>query len=244
MLMNNSGYQQPVTPMAAPVPPTAPVQQPVEVPVLKSKKDLIKNIVIAALAVCTVLFLVLFFLESSKYNEMSADFDSKVASAAAKKVDEEVTKVEKEYNAKYNQPYSSFVGPEDYGRIEFKYPRTWSVYVASDGSAGSNYAAYFNPNEVTAINKETAYALSIEIVNETFEKTTEKYDAKGSGLSSRSVSINGSSAVYYTGTIPETKLSGAMLVIKNRDKTVILKTYDSAFLQDFESIIDTITFNS
>ena len=167
--MDNSGYQQQPA-LAVPV-------RPVEVPSDKNKKDLIKNIVIAVLAILVLACGTVAALKIVDYNKLSNNFDSKLESSLTEKIDDELTKLEREYTTKYNQPNNKFVGPEDYGRVEFEYPRTWNVYVATDNSSnGGNYASYFNPDVVPPVGKNTAYAMSFEIVSDSFETVTKKYN--------------------------------------------------------------------
>ncbi len=236
MLMDNNSYGQ----QAAPV---APIQ-PYTVPTTKNKKDLIKNVALAVLAVIAIAFGTLALLKISDYNKLSQDFDTKLSKSVTEKVDSELTKIEAEYNTKYNQPYNEFVGPEDYGRVTFKYPRTWSVYVASDVNSDKNYMVYFNPDKVLPTGKKNVYALTFEIVSDSYENTTAKYSNSKNNMRAESLTISGSPAIYYTGVLPGTTFEGAVVVLKNRDKAVVFKTYDAAFIPAFNELIESITFNS
>ena len=51
-------------------------------------------------------------------------------------------------------------------------------------------------------------------------------------------------ANLYTGTIPNTELSGYIVIFKIRDKTVILQTDSVLFKDDFDALLKTITFNA
>jgi hypothetical protein len=36
-------------------------------------------------------------------------------------------------------PYKTFSGPEDYGKLTFEYPKTWSVYIAAAANKGGDF---------------------------------------------------------------------------------------------------------
>ena len=47
----------------------------------------------------------------------------------------------------------------------------------------------------------------------------------------------------YTGTIPNTQLSGFIVIFKIRDKTAILQTDSVLFKDDYDKLLETVTFN-
>ena len=227
------------------MPGAQPVPQPVmPMPAKKdNKKDQIKNIVIVVLALLAISFIALFFLKASDYNKLSQDFEDQVAASVAVRADARLTELEQEFDEKYKQPNTKFVGPEDYGRLEFDYPKTWSLYVASSARTGYNYEAYLNPGQVNSVSREEAYALKVEIVNESYDSVITRYKSN-KDLTSSSTTIGGTSAMIFSGTIPSTEFTGKMAIFKIRDKTVILTTFDAVYEQDFNSIVKSVTFNS
>ena len=72
-----------------------------------------------------------------------------LAVAEAKK--EQATLDEDKFAQREKEPNRQFVGPDDYGRLTFDYPKTWSVYVARDTSRGGTYEAYLNPITVPPV---------------------------------------------------------------------------------------------
>ena len=54
---------------------------------------------------------------------------------------------------------------------------------------------------------------------------------------------NGESANFYEGEFPSTKLHGAAVVFKLRDKTAILQTDAQIFREDFMKLLSTVTYN-
>ena len=251
--------QMPFTQAIPPVqttPSGMPMVQQVQV-VPEKKKDvagLIKTIAIIAISLVAITFIGLFIWMFVQYNDAQTDLDGKLAIAAAEARDEQATKDEEEFLEREKYPYKTFSGPVDYGQLTFEYPKTWSVYVAADASSGGDFNAYFNPIQVDAVGKETINALRVSIRNKSFEDVTEEYqkamNKKNSNLTVESVTIGNEekgtsvTANRYTGTIPNTDLSGYIVVFKIRDKTAILQTDSVLFKEDFDKLLGTIVFNA
>ena len=240
---------QPIPP-AQPAPNGMPMVQQVQVMPVQ-KKDvagLIKTIVIIIVSLIAVTFIGLFIWMLMQYNDVQTDVEGQISVAVAEAKDEQSAKMEAEFLEREKYPYKTFSGPADYGELTFEYPKTWSVYVAEDAANGGDFSAYFNPIQVDAISDETINALRVHVLNESFESVTEEYqdylDDKDSNLSVESVKINGTTANLYSGTIPDTELSGYIVIFKIRDKTAILQTDSVFFKEDFDKLIETITFNA
>ena len=217
--------------------------------VIEGKSNLgsvIKIIVIIVLSLALVTFIGLFIWKNSQYVEAQTDVDEKIAVAVAEAKDEQATKDEQEFAEREKYPYRAFSGPADYGQLTFKYPKTWSLYVANNAANGGNFEAYFNPIEVEAVRNDTVFALRLEILDETFESVVQRYqrDLDGGSLSLEVINVGGGTANKYTGTLPGTELSGCIVVFKIRDKTVVLRTDSVLFKDDFDRLLSTITFNA
>ncbi|MBO7561149.1 hypothetical protein J6T21_03950 [Candidatus Saccharibacteria bacterium] len=214
-----------------------------------NKMDLIKNIALIALGVIALILGILFVLKLKDYNELSADIDGKIAMSTAEAVDENSAKLEKEFAEREKSPLRSFTGPEDYGALSFDYPKTWGIYVDSDASKGGDYVAYFNPVQIDPLSdKASVYALRLTITNTSFEKTVAKYQnllsQKKTNLSMNTITVNGTVANHYSGTIPGTDFNGYIVIIKIRDKSAILQTESYLFEADYNKLLDSIQFNS
>ncbi len=214
-----------------------------------NKMDLIKNIALIVLGVIALILGILFVLKLKDYNELSADIDGKIAMSTAEAVDENSAKLEKEFAEREKSPLRSFTGPEDYGALSFDYPKTWGIYVDSDASKGGDYVAYFNPVQIDPLSdKASVYALRLTITNTSFEKTVAKYQnllsQKKTNLSMNTITVNGTVANHYSGTIPGTDFNGYIVIIKIRDKSAILQTDSYLFEADYNKLLDSIQFNS
>ena len=137
----------------------------------------------------------------------------------------------------------------DYGQLTFEYPKTWSVYVAAAVNKGGDFNAYFNPTQVDAVGKETINALRVTIRDKSIDEVTAEYDKamkkKDSNLTMEVITIgrNNIPANKYTGTIPNTELSGFIVTFKIRDKTAIMQTDSVLFQEEYDKLLGTVTFN-
>ena len=217
----------------------------------EKKKDivgLVKTIVIIALSLIAVTFIGLFIWMSAQYGDVNDNVEERIALEVAKAKDEQASKDEAEFLEREKYPYRVFSGPIDYGELTFEYPKTWSVYVAAAADKGGDFNAYFNPLQVDAVGKDTINALRVTIQNKSFESVTEEYqkqmERKDADLTMESVTVNGAPANRYTGKIPNTELSGFIVIFKIRDKTVIMQTDSTLFQEDFDKLLETIKFNA
>lgn len=178
------------------------------------------------------------------YNEQKTNVDGKiklaVAEAEKKQSDIEAAK----FAERDKEPNRQFVGPDDYGRLTFSYPKTWSVYIAEDISEGGDYLAFLNPVSVPPVNAKQQYALRVTIEQEDYDQVVKSYDSliKKGDLRSNGVVANGNNGIRFDGNFSK-DIRGSAVVFKVRDKTVTLRTDADTFKPDFENLIKTINFN-
>jgi len=225
------------------------VQQPQNLPpVYKDNSGLIKTVVIIIISLVAATFIGLFIWIFLQYSEISTDVDGQIAVAVAKAKDEQAAQLEAEFAEREKLPYKTFSGPVDYGQLTFDYPKTWSVYVAADAATGGDYQAFFNPTQVNTVAKDTINALRLTIRDDSFDDVASEYqkfmDRKDSNLTMQAVTIGDISANRYTGTIPNTDLNGIIVIFKIRDKTAVFQTDTTLFEQDFNTLLQTISFNA
>lgn len=202
-------------------------------------------ITVIILGVCTVGFAATTIWAYVGYMEQKTDVDGKIAlaKAEAKKVQADFD--EKEYLKHEKEPNRQFVGPEDYGRLTLNYPKTWSVYIAKDASAGGVYEAYLNPVTVPTVKSDQQFALHVTISEQDYDKTLAAYDGliKKGDLRSATTSVNGQNGTRLDGSFSK-DIRGAAVLYKVRDKTLLIQTDAETFKPDFDSIIKTIKFNT
>ncbi len=201
-------------------------------------------VMVIILSVTTVIFGGLSIWAYTQYQAKSTDVNGqiKVAVVEAEKVQQEAD--EKKFAERTKEPNLQFVGPDDYGRVTFSYPKTWSVYEASDPTRGGKYEAYLHPKTVPLVNAATQYALRVTVEERDYDQVLESYKSKvNSGdLAYSTTNSKGEEGSRYDGNFSQ-NIRGSAVVFKIRDKTLTLRTDANTFKPDFESIIKSVSFN-
>lgn len=180
----------------------------------------------------------------SNYTEQKTNVDGKVSLAVAEARKEQSDIESAKFAEREKEPNRQFVGPDDYGRLTFNYPKTWSVYVAKDVTEGGSYEAYLNPAVVPPVSDKQQFSLRVTIEQDDYDKVVKEYDArvKKGDLRSGGFTANGNTGIRFDGNFSK-DIRGAAVILKVRDKTVTVRTDADTFKPDFENIIKTINFN-
>lgn len=180
-----------------------------------------------------------------QYSDQKANVDGKIEAAVATAKRDQAESDEAKFAEREKEPNRQFVGPNDYGRLTFSYPKTWSVYVDNDGSKGGDYEAYLNPVKVPPVGSSSQrFALRVLIEEQDYQDVVEDYDSRieKGDLKSSATSSNGKSGTRLDGAFSK-DIRGAVVIYKLRDKTISIFTDADTFKPDFEKIIKTIEFN-
>lgn len=202
---------------------------------------LISSIILGVVAAA---FAGAFIWAYSNYVDQRDNTDQKITTAvlAAEKVASE--KHAADLTEKLKQPYTQLVSPEDLGRVMFNYPKTWSVYIARDGSSGA-YEAYLHPGAVPAVSNTLAYATRVTISEQEYEanlRTYSSFIARGD-LKSSPITIGNFTGVRLSGKFSNTR-TGSAVIFKVRDKTLTLATDSPTYQSDFDNVvIKSLNFN-
>jgi hypothetical protein len=179
------------------------------------------------------------------YMDQKTNVDNKISLAVAEAKKSQSDTDSAKFLEQEKVPNRLFVGPEDYGRLTFNYPKTWSVYVAADVTHGGTFSAYLNPVTVPLVSGEQRYALRVTIEQQDYDAKLQQYEGSVTSgqLKSSVTSANGKTGTRFDGTFND-GIRGAAVVFKIRDKTVTIRTDADTFKPDFESLIKTVNFNS
>jgi hypothetical protein len=166
------------------------------------------------------------------------DNADKIAYQAAEAARNEQLMIDEEsFDERMKQPYAEFVGPSDYGSIGFNYPRNWSAYNSKDDSSG--YEVIFYPNVIPQITKDTPVALKVGVINNNYEAELANHESaiKNGKLSAAPFTTNqGQQGVIFNGNLNNNFVSSFVL-LKLRDKTIMIQTDTDKYLNDFDEII-------
>jgi hypothetical protein len=172
------------------------------------------------------------------YTDQKNNVDQKISAAVADAKRQQGNDDEAKFAEREKQPTRQFVGPDDLGRVQVNYPKTWSVYVDKDGSGNNNYEAYFAAGVVPPITGKTPYALRITVENKTYDEVIKAYQetVKKGDLKSSPVTLQGQTGTRLDGNFSKT-VSGSMVLFKVRDKTLEVYTQSPTFQPDYDNII-------
>lgn len=208
----------------------------------KTHNTLIETLLLVIVTIIAVIFIALYIQKYIEWDAISTDLETQVNAAVAVAVSENTTKMEAEFAEREKFPYKSFMGPVDYGSFSFQYPQTWSVYIARDAANGGDFEAYMNPVEVNPVSSSTINALRVRIRDTAFESVARSYESsiKNGKLTLETRTVGGVLANVYRGDLSNS-MRGAVMILKLRDKTVMLQTDAEIFLDEFYRILDSVT---
>lgn len=180
-----------------------------------------------------------------QYNEQKTNVDGKIAIAAAEARKDQSEIEAKNFAEREKEPRREFAGPEDYGSLSFKYPKTWSVYVADDPSTSSSrFSAFLHPIVAPPVSSGSArFALTVHIETIAYDRALDKYRKfiqKGE-LRSSPITVNGHEGTRLDGML-RNEISGSAALFRVRDKTITITSEAETFKEDFDTIIQTIDF--
>ena len=181
-----------------------------------------------------------------QYLDYRDNTDYKISQAVADAEKKTKMDMQKKFEEESKSPYSLFVGPDDYGRVSFEYPRTWSAYVESEVASGGSkpFNAFFYPDVVPPVSQVQQFAVRMKIEDVDYDKTVNRYanQIRDGTLVSTPVQVGSLNGTRLDGFFSD-DIRGAAVIFKVRDKTLTLRTDSNAFMSDFDTLIKTIKIN-
>ena len=176
--------------------------------------------------------------------DLESNQESRVQTATATAVLDEQRRQQEICTERVNSPHLQFIGPTDLGRLVFNFPRTWNMYIHQDGLNNTNFEAFLHPGSVAAIRPNNIYALRVSILRQEYTTVLQRYDGlvRANLLRTSPFQHGEIVGMRFDGEFaPE--IRGSQVVIRVRDRTVILRTDSETFRPDFDQIIRTIELN-
>jgi hypothetical protein len=205
------------------------------------KSWMISTISLIVVVVALIIFSAWLYMEyTDKKTDVDGQINAAVVTAKKEQADDDAAK----FLEKEKEPARTFIGPDDYGRVSFNYPKTWSAYVNKDAANGGTYEAYLNPKVVPPVSASRQFALRVTIEEKDYDKVISSYESKveKGELKSSSVKADGVSGVRLSGAFSD-DIRGFAVVFKIRDKTLTVRTDANTFQKDFDALVKTIKFN-
>lgn len=185
-----------------------------------------------------------------EYNTVKSNVDGQIELAVAEGNRKQKEDDEKKYAEQLKIPFSLFRAPEDLGKVSFSYPKTWSLYVDSDGSDKKGYFAYFHPLSVPPVPKtsqvQQRYAMRTVIYESSVADVLKEFELpiKKGEMTSEPATINGLAATKISGLFPSAnkndRIRGTAYYFKLNDKTLMLRTDADTFNNDFQAVLKTL----
>jgi hypothetical protein len=231
----NQQYQAPPAPQGPPPPDYKSASQQAHD---HHKLYLLLAIVFGVLFLGAAGFGVWAFIERNEYKN---ETEGIVASEVEQAVAENTEQLEAEFTEREKEPLSSYSGPAAFGSVTVEYPKTWSAFVDESGSGSTPLEGYFHPRFVPDPSGDTLIALSVEVVNRTYDRALQPFErAANQGRVEISPieaeNVDGVLGTRVDGEI-ERDVQGSVVLFELRDKTLILTTQSTEFLGDFNNII-------
>jgi hypothetical protein len=203
-------------------------------------------ILVSLVAVLAIVFGAWAFMGKEKYKN---NVNGQIASAVAAAKTKEAAILKQQFNIQQQNPYQTYVGPQQYGTVKFSYPKTWSGYVDASGANGTPVDGYFNPGIVPAIGTSTnIFALRFQINSQPYSTNLATYTAEQqtNGLTITPYSLKkvpGVVGVMIQGQIQPSK-QGVLIMLPLRTTTLELWTESMSYAQQFTTqILPSVTFH-
>ena len=176
------------------------------------------------------------------YQDQKLNTDEIAAERVEVALDEQAERLGEDFAEREKQPTRQYNGPSDLGSVTFRYPKTWSVYVAE---TNNKLDAYLHPNYVPKVQTAQPFALRVLVEDKSYDTILKSYESKvkNGELKSSPVTVNGFSGIRLDGKFSNER-QGSAVLFKVRDKTLTIASDSTSYVNDFnDTILDTLSFN-
>jgi hypothetical protein len=221
---------------------------------LKQNQDGVSGVAVSlVMAIVLLLGAIGFgFWAYSSRQDYKYNVDAKIDDAVTVAKRQESIAKDKQFAEERKSPVKTYSGPQAYGSIVLKYPKTWSGYVADvtgdSGDGGTPLDGYFHPGVVpsTAVTSST-FSLRVQVLSQTYAQTLETVKTSLDSENPPTVKpyalpkVPRAVGVRITGTLPFNggtgDKTGVMVILPLRSQTLQLWTEGSQFRGDFNKYV-------
>ena len=168
--------------------------------------------------------------------------DAKIASAVTVAQQVESTLKDRQFAEIEKQPLRTYSGPQAFGSLVVKYPKTWSAYVDATGAGNAQVDGYFNPGTVPALNVPSSlFALRVQVKAQSYSEVVntirDAQQSSGALISPFALAkVPNVIGIRVDGNYQDDK-KGSLIILPLRDKTIEISTESSDYLADFNNNI-------
>jgi hypothetical protein len=179
--------------------------------------------------------------------------DAKIATAVIAAKKQESAAKDKIFAEELKNPLTTYNGPQAYGSIVLKYPKTWSGYVvdtSSDNNSSSNPVdGYFHPGTVPSVSDASSiFALRLQVLGQSYSQTVGNLKQSQSQNPPKIQpyalpKVPNTVGVKVTGVLPissnggNDQKSGIMVILPLRSQTIELWTEGDRYQGDFNKYV-------
>ncbi|MDX1765876.1 MAG: hypothetical protein R3313_02895 [Candidatus Saccharimonadales bacterium] len=196
------------------------------------------------LSVLVVIMTVVAIWSYMQYTNQKNNVDSLIEDAIVEAQDDLRADIQADFDQQEKSPLKTYVGSESLGKVTIKYPKTWSAYILESETGKTPIDGYFHPDYVPSVKSDTAFALRLKLLNNTFQDVADDYDRsiKNGAIKSKPIKISGEDGLRLEGEISRNR-QGVLVILPLRDKTISLSTQSNDYIDDFNNIIlENLTF--
>ena len=174
--------------------------------------------------------------------------DAKIASAVTVAQQAESTVKDRQFAEIEKQPLRTYTGPQAFGSLLVKYPKTWSAYVDDKGTGSAQVDAYFNPGFVPALAAQNSrFALRVQVIAQSYSSRVDTIrqaqQVNGAVITPYALAkVTNVIGIRVDGKYNNDKI-GSLVILPLRDKTIEISSESSDYLADFNNnILPNFTF--
>lgn len=180
--------------------------------------------------------------------DYKTNVDKKIEQAVEKAKTQTATEKDTEFVEKEKLPLRTYRGPEAYGSLVVKYPKTWSAYVIEGGNSTNPVDGFFNPGYVPGVDNSAVYALRVQVLPGSYSSELQRYSdfttaGKVKIAPFKFPKVKGVVGSRINGEI-DTGKQGSVILMPLRDKTLKVSTEATTFINDFnKNILPNLRFS-
>lgn len=180
----------------------------------------------------------------ANYSEQKNNVDVIVATEVADAKKAQEVELQAEFAEEQKNPYKSYVSGPPNGSVKIVYPKTWSALIEEKETGSASLDGYFHPDFVPDGNSDTLFGARVEIESSDYAKVLAGYqrDVESGELTAKAIKISGATGTRLDGII-ENDITGAVVILPLRDRTVKIWTESTNYMSDFNRIIDNLTYS-
>lgn len=199
---------------------------------------IIPVILLTLLLLATLVFAIWAFAGRQDYKN---NVDPKINAAVTVAVQNESSRKDNEFLEREKNPLKTYRGPDTYGSIVLKYPKTWSAYVIEKDQSSTPIEGFLHPGYVPDALGKTAFALRVQVVNRPYDQELKSFDSKAkSGKVKvspyKAKNVPNATGARVVGEVT-TGEESTMVLLPLRDKTLKIWTESTKFTKDLDTII-------